>query len=301
MELQRNEICRNVFKLVQRNLRVLKAGQKPYKIKDDQGAVEVFKSLQKIIPDGIIRQIEGINKLFHCIFITGADFDLITGIASYIYNTHAARSFTHLSYSGHTNQEIISDLFPPTPTFKLNYYLRGRTLFISGLGIEHQLVFKRLLGAFREINPPIGLGYLIIDVGNADTLPPGLVSLSDVIRLEPVTQALVTPKDIHYDDRKGKLFVDKISANLTPTEKVFFEYFWDHENITVTVDDIIEHMITSGGASNASWDRGYFGKTLSSVNCKGKSLGVEKLIRNVERGRKEYEISIRVIKKIFKP
>ena len=60
-------------------------------------------------------------------------------------------------------------------------------------------------------------------------------------------------------------------------------------------------MITSGGSSNASWDRGYFGKTLSSINRKGKSLGVKKLIRNVERGKKEYVIPITVKKKTFKP
>lgn len=104
--------------------------------------------------------------------------------------------------------------------------------------------------------------------------------------------------EVYYDDKQGILFVNNLNVQLTAAvEKPFFEYFWDKSG-NITVDDVIEYMTTFDEFSNVSWNRGYFDKTLSHINSKGKSLGIEKLIRNVERG--EYSISVKIKKKPFK-
>jgi DNA-binding response OmpR family regulator len=165
-------------------------------------------------------------------------------------------------------------------------------------------------------------GLLITSAESEKDLPKYFVKQFEVIDLEAMKQSISdststsTPKDtpepqaqdtskdikeIYYDDKEGKLFVDKFPAKLTPTEKVFFEYFWDHKSGNITVDEIIDYMTTFNESNNTTWDRRYFDKTLSSINTKCKSLWVENLIRNVEHGKGEYVISIKVKKKIFKP
>ncbi len=106
------------------------------------------------------------------------------------------------------------------------------------------------------------------------------------------------PKEIFFDGHNGVLFIGENFKKLTPTEKVFFERFWDKGDCDV--EDIISHMTTFTELKNTIWSREYFGKALSSINKKGASLGVEKLIKNVERNSKMYRLSVKVKRKTFK-
>lgn len=224
--------------------------------------------------------------------------------------------------------------FPPYSTLKLtsarsiqSWYTEHSDLFLASQkmseaikkavqdarryarpGIDNDITDKEILAIFA-ICEAFDVVYKIQRGEPEDAIKENVLSASTFLKLakagiEPATQALATPKDIkeiYYDDREGKLFVDKNPVNLTHTEKVFFEYFWDHKSRNITVNEINEHMTSFDEFNNTTWDRRYFDKTLSSINCKGKTLGVKKLIKNVEHGKKEYVISIKVNKKTFKP
>lgn len=300
MKSKEIEICRNAFSLAQRNL------------EKSQKQTEVFKNLQKIIPAEILEQIESPKKPLHCIFVISSDFDLVAGIASYIYHVYASGSFTHLSYSGYTDQQIISDLFPPSPPnkFRLDHYLKGRTLFISGLGNNHRLVFKRLLGVFREINfsNPYKkeFGFLIISVEDIALIPQELMNLSDMIGIKSAKKDLPasTQQDIQkitalfYDDAKSILFLDdEKCCELTKDEQALVDYLrQDSQHFS----DIITHFQSLKEYSNTNWSRGNFDNLQSDLKRKTvKELGV-KLIQNLKRGSGKYGLFVKIKDKKFK-
>ncbi|MBI2471364.1 MAG: hypothetical protein HYV59_09005 [Planctomycetes bacterium] len=252
METEEVEICREAFVFAQRNLKAIPQRRviskvdvykgsitvnqpiPTYNIKQVPEAVEVFKKLPGVVPTGIIEQVKNLKSPLHCIFIVGNDFDLIAGIASYIYYVHASGSFTHLSYSGYTDQEIISDLFSPSPPneFRLEYYLRGRTLFISGLGNKHQSVFERLLGTFRALglsNPyKKDFGFLVIGVEDVALIPQELTNLSDVIdSLEKQGAVKQTEAKIKYDQDRYILFTEGKHLQLTGDKKTLIQHLFD--------------------------------------------------------------------------
>lgn len=301
MEPEEIEVYRKAFTFVQRN-------------RQETEAVGVFEKLSKIIPDSIIEQVKNIKSPIHCIFIKNDDYDLTLGIVSHIYNTRSNGSFTHLSYSGYTDQEVISGLFPPSPPnkFKLDYYLRGRPLFISGLGNNHQLVFERLLGAFREINfsNPYkkDFGYLVISIKDTTLIPQELIKLSDVIAFERKNQKKGFPastqqniqgiKILFYDDAKRVLFLEEGEFyNLTKDEQNLVDCLREDSQ---NVETIIGYFRDSKKYFNTSWNRGNFDKLISDLNKKTLNTFGVKLVKNLEKGQGLYGLSVKTKDKKFK-
>lgn len=298
MKSKEIEICRNAFSLAQRNL------------EKSQKQTEVFKNLQKIIPAEILEQIESPKKPLHCIFVISSDFDLVAGIASYIYHVYASGSFTHLSYSGYTDQQIISDLFPPSPPnkFRLDHYLKGRTLFISGLGNNHRLVFKRLLGVFREINfsNPYKkeFGFLIISVEDIALIPQELMNLSDMIGIKSAKKDLPagTPESIPEDtssyllNNTNYLHIGRTPIKLAPSHADFLRFMVNESKGSfLELQYILTYhygIETMNKMTLSKDERRPFDKEANKINTQCKKALQKDLIKSL--GDKKYTLSINI-------
>ena len=301
---------------------------KKFKKAYQEEKTEFIKGLEAEIGDELRTRINEIKGKF--ILLVGKSVKASEAVGRYAHCIKGHTKLNFYSFSGKTDERIenilndtVYDDGNDTPrTGKLIDCLSSDgAVFLGDLECHDRPLLKRLAEGIRNVKDEnYAKGMLLVSTTTGrDSVPEYFKELFEVevIELEPEKQgtpvctpqdtakhqAQVTPKDIeeiYYDDKAGILFVDKIPAKLTPTEKVFFERFWDKQG-SVAVDDVIEHMTTFDEFNNTSWDRGYFDKTLSSINCKGKSLEVKKLIKNVNFGCGEYSISVKVKRKSFNP
>ncbi|MBM2833393.1 MAG: hypothetical protein HW406_554 [Candidatus Brocadiaceae bacterium] len=212
----------------------------------------------------------------------------------------------------------------------LDHVRQGRSVFLDNLKYPNSLLLEGIGKKIAGIKTHWDMyridkrGLLIVSTRSEKDLPEYFVEQFEVIdfsskQAQPAGQATpgarnttgatqdaakhqatTTPKvpnEIYYDGSKGMLFVENDSVELTPTEKVFFEYFWNKDG-SVGVDDVIEYMTMLHELKGTTWNIGYFNKTKTTINTKCKILGVAKLIRNLAK--KEYELSIKVKSKVFK-
>ena len=207
----KNEIYKNAFNLTQRNL-WLDTTNNVFNMKEDKLAVIVFESLKKAINKNIIKQIEDLKNPKRCVLLIDGDYNLISGIVSYVYYVHGCGRLHHVPCSVLNEKDIESWLYwsdewclnPNSPLIK---FIKGETLFLRDLNSEYQHILKRIAWWIRDL-PIDKYGMLIISMDNVIDLPEDFKEQFEVIGLDPEKQDkdADTPPSIEKEKQVDRLF-----------------------------------------------------------------------------------------------
>ncbi len=126
--------------------------------------IEVFKKLRRFLDRDIVDKIDNFKPGNKGILLVGGDFDLLSGIVSYIWYKHpliypmsgnevtgnASRSYlAYKNFAGHNKQTISGFLFSKN---LLSLHMHGRILFLRNIKTGYTDILERIAAILQEID-----------------------------------------------------------------------------------------------------------------------------------------------------
>lgn len=278
----KNESYRKAFGLAQLNL-WLDATNNVFNMKEDTSAVIVFESLKKAINKNIIKQIEDLKNPKRCVLIMGGDYDLVSGVVSYIYYFHTYGSFHHIRCSG-LNEEKVESWIPRfedgcwffyNPNSPLIKFMKGKTLFLRDLNSEYQFILKSIAEWIRDL-PSNEHGMLIISMDNTDNLPKDFTEQFKIIYVELTISLDGNTKTITINNEKFQDMKDR--------EYNLFKLLYENRDRIVPYKEIRDKLVTGESAEQQIFNlvtslRNTFNRYPLEFRCK-KGVGYQLIIQN---------------------
>ncbi len=192
----------------------------------DELETNIFLGVMQLIGDNVVDQIESFVASNKGILLIGGDYDMLSGIASYIWYSHPLlypfkgnvclghdfeySRLVHQDFYGYIEEETKASLFSQ-PNGLMNKYQQGTVLFLRDIKFKYTDVLERLARIIRGFKTYSNGGksdrtrydpnIVILNTKQIDRLPDDFLQMFEVINIRPLKQKR---KDVLQNSLKGK-------------------------------------------------------------------------------------------------